>query len=179
MTLPPEVRVVAAANPPDQAADGWELAPPLANRLVHIDWPTDGRYIAHGLAVGFPLPSLFALDGGRPVEAQRLTARATVAAFLEVRPDLALQLPRSAADSGRGWPSPRSWEAVATLLAACTAARASEEARDAARHGRRRRRRRRSSSSPGSSTSTCPTPRRCSPTPTASSCPSGATARSR
>jgi MoxR-like ATPase len=131
LRLPPEVRVVAAANPPEQAADGWELSPPLANRLVHLEWPTDGRYVAHGLAVGFPLPSLFALDGGRPVEAQRLTARATVAAFLEVRPDLALQLPRSAAGSGRGWPSPRSWEAVATLLAACTAARASDEARDA------------------------------------------------
>jgi hypothetical protein len=54
-----------------------------------------------------------------------------VAAFLEVRPDLVLQLPRSAAESGRGWPSPRSWEAVATLLAACAAAGASEDARDA------------------------------------------------
>jgi hypothetical protein len=129
--LPPAVRVVAAANPPEEAADGWELAPPLANRLVHIDWPTDGRYIAAGLAVGFPLPSLFALDGGRADETGRLTARATVAAFLEVRPDLVLQLPRSAAESGRGWPSPRSWEAVATLLAACAAAGASEDARDA------------------------------------------------
>jgi hypothetical protein len=129
--LPAAVRVVAAANPPEQAADGWELAPPLANRLVHLEWPTEGRYIAQGLAVGFPLPSLHSLDGGSPDEVQRLTARATVAAFLEVRPDLVLALPRSAADSGRGWPSPRSWEAVATLLAACTAARASEDARDA------------------------------------------------
>jgi hypothetical protein len=128
--LPAAVRVVAAANPPDEAADGWELAPPLANRLVHLEWPTDGRYVAHGLAVGFPLPSLVALDGGRPNETQRLTARATVAAFLEVRPDLALSLPKSAADSGRGWPSPRSWEAVATLLAACSAAGASEDTRD-------------------------------------------------
>ena len=58
LRLPAAVRVVAAANPPDEAADGWELAPPLANRLVHLDWPTDGRYIARGLAVGFPAPSL-------------------------------------------------------------------------------------------------------------------------
>src|SRR5471032_1159459 len=35
--LPAAVRVVAAANPPEQAADGWELAPPLANRLVHLE----------------------------------------------------------------------------------------------------------------------------------------------
>jgi dynein-related subfamily AAA family protein len=131
LSLPDGVRVVAAANPPEQAADGWELAPPLANRLVHLDWPVEGRYVAQGLAVGFPVPSLHALDGGRPTEAHRLTARAVVAAFLEVRPDLVLDLPRSAAESGRGWPSPRSWEAVATLLAACEGAGASEEARAA------------------------------------------------
>src|SRR5262249_51485082 len=43
--LPAGVRVVAAANPPDEAADGWELSAPLANRLVHLDWPVDARYI--------------------------------------------------------------------------------------------------------------------------------------
>jgi MoxR-like ATPase len=37
LRLPDGVRVVAAANPPDEAADGWDLAPPLANRLVHLD----------------------------------------------------------------------------------------------------------------------------------------------
>src|SRR5262249_18051492 len=100
-------------------------------RLVHLDWPVEGRYVAQGLAVGFPVPSLHALDGGRPTESQRLTARAAVAAFLEVRPDLVLELPRGATESGRGWPSPRSWEAVAALLAACEGAGASEDARAA------------------------------------------------
>ena len=59
--LPPGVRVVAAANPPDEAADGWEFAAPLANRLVHIDWPVEGKRIAKGLAVGFPSPVLAGL----------------------------------------------------------------------------------------------------------------------
>ena len=131
LKLPAGVRVVAAANPPDEAADGWELAAPLANRLVHLEWPTNGRYIAQGLAVGFPAPPLFPIEVGVPDDIQRLTARASVAAFLEVRPDLVLVVPRSAAESGRGWPSPRSWEAAATLLAACSAAQASEDARDA------------------------------------------------
>ena len=117
LRLPAAVRVVAAANPPDEAADGWELAPPLANRLVHLDWPVDGRYVARGLAVGFPAPSLHPFDGGRPDATSRLTARATVAAFLEIRPDLVLQLPRSAADSGRGWPSPRSRKAATVARA--------------------------------------------------------------
>jgi hypothetical protein len=121
---------VAAANPPDEAADGWELAAPLANRLVHLDWPVDGKQIAKGLAVGFPRPTVAGIENP-PSVAQTIAARAAVGAFLEVRPPLALQLPRSSADAGRGWPSPRSWEAVARLLAACEAAHASEEARAA------------------------------------------------
>ena len=129
-SLPPGVRVVAAANPPEQAADGWELAAPLANRLVHLDWPVDGKHIAKGLAIGFPRPVLAGLENP-PDTAQSMAARAAVGAFLEVRPPLALQLPRSAADAGRGWPSPRSWEAVARLLAACEAAHASGPARAA------------------------------------------------
>ena len=128
--LPASVRIVAAANPAEQAADGWELAAPLANRLVHLEWPTDGRYIAEGLAVGFPAPQALQRDGYEG-SAERLTARATVAAFLEVRPDLALQMPSAAADSGRAWPSPRSWEAAATLLGACARLGASEDAREA------------------------------------------------
>ncbi|MBV9716851.1 MAG: AAA family ATPase [Solirubrobacterales bacterium] len=128
--LPPGIRVVAAANPPEQAADGWELAAPLANRLVHLDWPVDGRHIANGLAVGFPSLAPGAIQNV-PDRAQIMAARAAVGAFLEVRPPLALQLPRSAADAGRGWPSPRSWEAVARLLAASDAAHASEAARAA------------------------------------------------
>src|SRR4029450_4265501 len=54
LALPPDVRVVAAANPPGEAADGWELAPPLANRLVHLDWPVDAKSVAAGIAFGFP-----------------------------------------------------------------------------------------------------------------------------
>jgi MoxR-like ATPase len=130
LALPDGVRVVAAANPPDEAADGWELAAPLANRLVHLDWPVDGRQIARGIAVGFPKPSLAQIES-HPTVAQTMAARAAVGAFLEVRPMLVLKVPSSAADASRGWPSPRSWEAVARLLAACEAAGASDEARAA------------------------------------------------
>ncbi|MFF4624534.1 VWA-like domain-containing protein [Nonomuraea jabiensis] len=41
LTLPDEVRIVAAANPPDQAADGWDLSAPLANRLIHLHWQVE------------------------------------------------------------------------------------------------------------------------------------------
>jgi MoxR-like ATPase len=127
LTLPEGVRVVAAANPPEEAADGWELAPPLANRLVHLDWPVDVKAITKGLVLGFPAPP--AAPEKEPTAAQSIAARAAVAAFLEVRPALALALPSTAALSGRGWPSPRSWEAVARLLAVCDAVGASAECR--------------------------------------------------
>jgi MoxR-like ATPase len=129
LALPLGVRVVAAANPPEQAADGWELAPPLANRLVHLDWTVDAKAVARGLAVGFPKPAAVLAD--EATDAQLLAARAAVGAFLQVRPALLLQVPSTSAAASRGWPSPRSWETVATLLAACEAARASEDARAA------------------------------------------------
>ncbi len=119
LELPDGVRVVAAANPPDEAADGWELAPPLANRLVHLDWPVDAKAIAKGIVLGFPPPS--SATGRRPSQAQAISARAAVSAFLEVRPALVLAVPKVAEQAGRGWPSPRSWEAVARLMAACDA----------------------------------------------------------
>ncbi|MBO0715484.1 MAG: AAA family ATPase [Acidimicrobiales bacterium] len=127
LMLPPGIRVVAAANPAEQAADGWELSPPLANRLVHLDWPVEAKAIANGLAVGFPPPATLLPE--EPTPAQMAGARAAVAAFLQVRPALVLQVPSAAALSSRGWPSPRSWEAVAVLLAFCEASQASEDAR--------------------------------------------------
>ncbi len=40
-TLPDTVWKVAACNPPDCAANGSELEPPLANRLCHLPWQTN------------------------------------------------------------------------------------------------------------------------------------------
>jgi MoxR-like ATPase len=56
MQLPYEVVVVACANPPDKAADGWALAPPLASRFCHVHFdPSAGEYI-HGLTTGWAAP---------------------------------------------------------------------------------------------------------------------------
>jgi MoxR-like ATPase len=117
LDLPEGVRVVAAANPPEEAADGWQLSPPLANRLVHLDWPVEASSVSRGISMGFPAPPSF--EGHSPTESQSLAAR----------PALVLDVPALADQASRGWPSPRSWEAVARLLAACDAVRASEDAR--------------------------------------------------
>jgi hypothetical protein len=127
LELPADVAVVAAANPPEQAADGWDLSAPLANRLCHLSWEIEPRAVAEGLAAGFAEPVVPALPAGWAAQ-QRVTL-ALVGAFLHVRPALASAPPADAAAAGKGWPSPRTWEMAARLWAAGTAADASEEAK--------------------------------------------------
>ena len=129
LTLPDEVAVVAAANPPEQAADGWDLSAPLANRLCHLNWHTDPRAVADGLAGGWAAPVVPALPDGW--QAEELLSRGLVAAFLHVRPALACAPPTDAAAAGQGWPSPRTWEMAARLMAAAGAAGSGDEARSA------------------------------------------------
>ncbi|MBI2703927.1 MAG: AAA family ATPase [Actinobacteria bacterium] len=127
LTLPDGVAVVAAANPPEQAADGWDLSPPLANRFCHLDWSIDARPLADGLSTGWAQPQLPHLDA---MWEQRIAIpRSWVAGFVTVRPMLALDVPDDAATGGRAWPSPRTWDMSARLLAACDAAGASDLAR--------------------------------------------------
>ncbi|MCW2614479.1 MAG: family ATPase [Frankiales bacterium] len=128
LALPAGVRIVAAANPPDEAADGWELSAPMANRLVHLDWSVDAETVARGLAVGFPPPTAV-LSRPDSDAGQGLVARSLVGAFLQVRPALVLDVPKTSSAAGRGWPSPRSWETAARLVAAADAARATSEVR--------------------------------------------------
>ena len=126
LVLPDDVVVVAAANPPEQAADGWDLSAPLANRFCHLDWSVDPSTVADGFMAGFPVPDAVALPDGW--EAAAPAASAQVAAFMLLRPGLTSAPPLDRASAGRAWPSPRSWEMAAHLLAATRAAGASATA---------------------------------------------------
>jgi hypothetical protein len=124
LRLPDTVSVVAAANPPEQAADGWELSPPLANRFCHLDWPVDARTVAAGFSGGWATPRPPSLTSGWE---QRIgVTRSWIAGFLTVRPMLAIAVPEDAAGAGRAWPSPRTWDMVARLQAAAESAQISE-----------------------------------------------------
>ncbi len=127
LELPEEVVVVASANPPEQAADGWDLSAPLANRFCHLDWEVDAATFAQGLVGGFPVATIPALPAGWDGDGLAQT-QALVAAFVTVRPGLTCALPTDAARAGRGWASPRTWEMAARLLAAAQATHASTEA---------------------------------------------------
>lgn len=112
LQLPGNTAIVAAANPPEQAAGGWDLSSPLANRFLHLDWTTDGRTVAHGLAHGFSVPVLPELPGS-PNTTSRWAS--LIPSFLNARPHLHLVVPSDADRSGRAWPSPRSWQMAIRL----------------------------------------------------------------
>jgi hypothetical protein len=118
VALPADVTVVAAANPPEQAADGWDLSPPLANRFCHLDWDLDAQEWAHGMLAGFELPIVNEVSGEALARAQG-RALAGLTGFVSSRPHLLHAHPGNEAAAGRAWPSPRSWQMASRLLAYC------------------------------------------------------------
>jgi hypothetical protein len=114
---PERVTLIAAANPPEEAAGGWELSAPLANRFVHHTY----ALVAQDWAEAFPgywgCPPRLTFGGRRLDVARWGQARTTVAAFIRVRPNLLLQVPRDGASRGQAWPSPRTWDYCSRLLA--------------------------------------------------------------
>ena len=115
LQLPAGVSIVAAANPPQIAADGWDLASPLANRLIHLDWEITAADIAEGFVEGFPLVDVLKFQPSTLAEVA--AAKARVGAFLRLRPELVLVMPNNPEHAGRSWPSPRTWEMAAVALA--------------------------------------------------------------
>ncbi|WP_114905821.1 ATP-binding protein [Ornithinimicrobium murale] len=117
--LPANTRVIAAANDPERAADGWDLAPPLANRFLHVDYnPTTTDWL-DGIVSNFPVPTPEPLN---PLNnTTRAIARAKVAGFLRTRPELLHDFPTSdETATGRAWPSRRTWTMLADIFAQTT-----------------------------------------------------------
>ncbi|GAA1023328.1 ATPase AAA [Acrocarpospora pleiomorpha] len=127
LTLPEPVRIVAAANPPSSAADGWHLSPPLANRFVHLRWTHDPRTVARGMAGTWPTVSIPYVDPAK-ISSAVARARGAVSGFLTARPGLVHHLPADAEGRGGAWPSPRTWEMALRLLATGYAAGVEREA---------------------------------------------------
>jgi hypothetical protein len=120
-----DVAILAAANPPEQAAGGWDLAPPLANRFFHVDWDFSPIDWTHGFLAGWPMPALPKVPANWREKLPE--ARSLVASFINKQPSLALDVPSDESKASKAWPSPRSWDMTATLLAAALSVNASEE----------------------------------------------------
>lgn len=119
-TLPNTVRIIAAGNPADIAANGYELSLPAANRMAHfsINKPSVEQW-AHWMGGTFTpntqkraliieclselFPKQFALN------------IAVVSGFLKANPALFHAMPKTEQPSN-AWPSPRSWEMCTRLL---------------------------------------------------------------
>lgn len=115
LALPRSTSIIAVANPPESAADGWDLAAPLANRLLHIDHSPASEDWIDGMTTGFRAPTSGRVLDYTPLI--RAATRAEVASFIRTRPDLLHAMPTDDAASGRAWPSNRTWTMLADVLA--------------------------------------------------------------
>ena len=118
------VRRVALANPVEMATGGHPLAPPLANRLIHLPWdcPTEDdmrmeRFNPEGLRV---------IENPAAEEARVLSlwddayavADASVLQFLRTMPQYVYVPPTpDSAASSAAFPTPRSWSMVKQSIA--------------------------------------------------------------
>ena len=128
LELPEGVAIVAAANPADQAAGGWDLSAPMANRFCHLPWPVSAEAWCYGMIAGFKTNASQELPvGWRDSFLPKACAR--VVAYIKTRPDKLLVMPDDLSSRGKAWPSPRMWTKLAELMAACDALKASESCR--------------------------------------------------
>ncbi len=123
-TLPSRVRVIGAANPPEQAAGGFDLAAPVANRVGHISWgePSVEEHTRYMLGsteestVGDASAEEARVLAAWPTAWARAVGLET--AFLARRPALKNKCPEAGSPTAsRAWPSDRSWEAATRALA--------------------------------------------------------------
>ena len=119
------VSFLAAANPADCAANGWELSPPMANRFFHFHWKVDTQAWIMGMLAGWPQKKITPLD--QNWRSHIPSARSKVAAFINVRPQQLHNMPESESERGKAWPSPRTWDMFATLRAAALSENGSKD----------------------------------------------------
>lgn len=130
MVLPPTVRFLAAQNKTEDAAGGWDLAAPMANRFGHLPWTSpDIQQWSSWLVASSALAPLVAEAGNAAAELEEESvlsqwekpfamAKGLVAGFLRSRGDLLHKQPTSTdPTASKAWPSPRTWEMATRAMA--------------------------------------------------------------
>ena len=123
LTLPEETRIIAAANPPGIAADGWDLAAPLANRFCHIYWSLPTAIVSKGFKGSWPHFDIPLIDSAT-FEQDVNEELALIGDFL-LRSDtpktrMTTLVPTTVEGQGQAFPTPRSWEMAAKASATVT-----------------------------------------------------------
>lgn len=128
--VPNRVRIVAAANPPEQAAGGWDLEPPMANRFAHFDIgkPSSEGWVNYLLSQSLPRDTSI-LDFEDTLKKNWPAAWAKSQGFFagfhdKTKGRFLHKMPAEGSkDRGRAWPSPRTWTFAARAAATCLALR--------------------------------------------------------
>lgn len=139
VTLPPQVRVIAAGNPVDSAAGGWDLEPPMANRFCHIDVkvPTENEWIDYLFDRQEETTDI--LDGMQKVrenwKSSWARAKSLVAGFKKSvsvkKGSTHFHIPEEGdKNRGKAWPSPRTWVFATRAFATCLALGMEDKVRD-------------------------------------------------
>lgn len=126
LELPPGVRMFLAMNATEDAAGGWNIAPPLANRVGWLNWaPPESKNFVNYLmgAAGGDVTPIDPAAEERAVMAvwphAWAQAAGQVAGFLSATGDQLFAMPKSGSkQASQAWPSPRTWELAARAKAA-------------------------------------------------------------
>ena len=118
--LPPDLWVVAAMNPPEQTASGWDLAAPMSNRFYHLNWEVNTEAWIGGMLTDFKAPEVETLpENWRESIPQ---SRSLIASYIHARPSNLRRFPEEESKRSGPWASPRSWDMASRISAAFQAA---------------------------------------------------------
>lgn len=125
LELPSSVRFLMAMNRVDQAVGGWDIAPPLANRVLWLDWPEPDplRFVEYLMGNGAD-----AAERANPKEMENAVVAAwpnawakaagTMAGFITAKPDALMRMPAvGSAQASAAWPSPRTNDLATMAMA--------------------------------------------------------------
>ena len=129
LKLHANVVFIAAANPPEIAAGGYDLSPPMANRWMHLDWadPSAAEW-SEGILSDWadthnaePAASVIARIE-QNIDVAEARAKGLVTGFMRAASQHLITLPNIGdPNASRAWPSLRTWELCIKAIAGAEA----------------------------------------------------------
>jgi hypothetical protein len=118
--LPQATAFVGAGNPPEKVTGVYQLTAAIANRWVHLDWPFDFDGWTTGMQSGWKPPQIVRVPDNWK---DRIGSKRTLwsSAAKRLGRELVMSFPETRGEQGRAWPSPRTSERAADLMAAAEA----------------------------------------------------------
>lgn len=117
-----DVIIVAAGNDAATSGYGFELSPPMANRLKHYHLSLDESEFINKFPSYWNNPPIIRCLGRTTLPEEAYSqARSLVAGYLSARRQQTLMFPLLQSEQSKAWPSPRTWDKASVELAAVIA----------------------------------------------------------